>query len=80
MPPETATAALAAPHGPGETSAAPPRPTTPRQRRRALRHDRTRRRRIAERIAADPTLTDLTKTAQCSGRCHHGQTGGAVGR
>ncbi|MDQ6797803.1 MAG: hypothetical protein M3011_07260, partial [Actinomycetota bacterium] len=62
VPPEAATVTQAAPEGHQDASARPPRPTTPRQRRRELRHDRARRRRIAERIAADPTLTDLTKT------------------
>lgn len=35
---------------------------TPKQRRRDFRRDVRRRRRITERIAADPTLTDCTKT------------------
>jgi len=35
---------------------------TPKQRKRDFRKDRRRRRRITERIAADPTLTDCTKT------------------
>lgn len=66
MPPEAALSPSEAHSGP-QRSAAPPGlgPTaqrTAKQRKRDFRRDRRRRRRISERLAADPTLTDCTKT------------------
>jgi len=60
MPPEAALALTEAPSGPGEPAA--PAQRTAKQRKRDFRRDRRRRRRISERLAADPTLTDCTKT------------------
>jgi hypothetical protein len=66
MPPEAALAPTEAPSAaqkPAEpTSTTRPAQRNAKQRKRDFRRDRRRRRRISERLAADPTLTDCTKT------------------
>ena len=66
MPPEAALALPAAPSSPQQptapSAAVPATQRTAKQRKRDFRRDRRRRRRISERLAADPTLTDCTKT------------------
>jgi len=66
MPPEAALVPTEAPTGPQKPAAPSPAESTAqrtaKQRKRDFRRDRRRRRRISERLAADPTLTDCTKT------------------
>ncbi len=68
MPPEPLLAVVDGPqcsHGPATPTESPSsKPAPPRnakQRKRDFRRDRARRRRITERLASDPTLTDCTK-------------------
>ncbi len=66
MPPEAARVPTEAPTGPQKPAApaeaVPAAQRNAKQRKRDFRRDRRRRRRISERLAADPTLTDCTKT------------------
>ncbi len=69
MPPEPLLAAVYGPEAPENATwpdapspAEPAPPRNAKQRKRDFRRDRRRRRRISERLAADPTLTDCTKT------------------